>query len=49
MPKTLSWYDKKDELTLADIIMAIRKSIWISDLIANADQQSSFSSENHVR
>ena len=28
--ETTSWYDKKGELTLADIIMAIRKSIWVN-------------------
>jgi hypothetical protein len=27
--ETTSWYDKKGELTLADIIMIIRKSIWV--------------------
>ena len=27
--ETTSWYDKKGELTLADIIMVIRKSIWV--------------------
>ena len=24
-----SWYDKKGELTLADILMVIRRSIWV--------------------
>ena len=27
--ETTSWYDKKGELTLADVIMIIRKSIWV--------------------
>ena len=27
--ETTSWYDKKGELTLADIIMVIRRSIWV--------------------
>ena len=27
--ETTSWYDKKGELTLADIIMTIRRSIWV--------------------
>jgi hypothetical protein len=27
--ETTSWYDKKGELTLADIVMAIRRSIWV--------------------
>lgn len=27
--ETTSWYDKKGELTLADIVMTIRKSIWV--------------------
>ena len=26
---TASWYDKKGELTLADILMVIRRSIWV--------------------
>lgn len=27
--ETTSWYDKKGELTLADILMVIRRSIWV--------------------
>jgi len=27
--ETSSWYDKKGELTLADILMMIRRSIWV--------------------
>lgn len=27
--ETTSWYDKKGDLTLADIVMAIRRSIWV--------------------
>jgi hypothetical protein len=27
--ETTSWYDKKGELTLSDIITAIRRSIWV--------------------
>ena len=27
--ETTSWYDKKGELTLVDIIMVIRRSIWV--------------------
>jgi hypothetical protein len=29
LQETTSWYDKKGELTLADIIMMIRRSIWV--------------------
>ena len=38
--ETTSWYDKKGELTLADIIMIIRKSIWVKMYFSM--------SENHV-
>ena len=27
--ETTSWYDKKGELTLADIVIIIRKSVWV--------------------
>ena len=38
--ETTSWYDKKGELTLGDIIMVIRRSIWVTMYFsASKDQE----------
>lgn len=37
--ETTSWYDKKGELTLGDIIMVIRRSIWVKMYFSTSNNQ----------
>ncbi len=37
--ETTSWYDKKGELTLCDIIMIIRRAIWVKMYFSTSKNQ----------
>ena len=40
--ETTSWYDKNGELTFADIIVAIRRSIWIKQHFSKSASNDDF-------
>ena len=47
--ETTSWYDKKGELTFADIMIAIRRSIWTKRYFSKSENQPDFDKYTDVR